>query len=108
MAPVRIGVTDTDLFAGQKDYVFVFVEPNYRRAVVSIRRMKEAFWKRKSDPPRQQTRLVKELIGAVALAAGAVPTCPASSARGPLDIDQKSERLCPNCDRKVHGGALKL
>ena len=112
VAAVRIGVTDTDIFAGQKDFVFVHAEPSYRRAVVSTRRLKEAFWKRKSDPPRQQTRLVRELIGAVALAAGAVPcenpVCPASSARGPLDIDQKGDRLCPNCDRKVRGGALRL
>ena len=112
ISPVRIGVTDTDLFAGQKDYVFVHAEPSYRRAVVSIRRMKEAFWKRKSDPARQQTRLVRELIGAVALAAGAQPcenpVCPTSSSRGPLDIDQKGERLCPNCDRKVRGGSLRL
>lgn len=112
MTPVRIGVTDTDMFWGQRDFVFVFVQPEHRRAIVSTRRLKEAFWRRKSDPPRQQTRLVREIIGAVALAAGAVPcenpTCPGSSARGPLDIDQKGDRLCPNCDRKVRGGALKL
>lgn len=112
IAPVRIGVTDTDMFWGQKDFVFVYAEPGHRRSVVSTRRLKEAFWRRKSDPPRQQTRLVREIIGAVALAAGAVPcenpTCPGSSARGPLDVDQKGDRLCPNCDRKVRGGALKL
>ena len=112
MAHVRVGVTDTDLFAGHKDFVFVHAEPDRRRAIVSLRRMKEAFWKRKSDPSRQQTRLVREIVGAVALAAGAAPcenpTCPASSARGPLDIDQKGDRLCPNCDRKVRGGSLRM
>ena len=110
--PVKVGVTDTDIFSGLKDFLYVIAEPEQRRALVSTRRIKEAFWKRKSDPPRQQTRLVKELIGAIALAHGAPPcenpTCPASSARGPLDIDQKGDRLCPNCERKVKGGALKL
>ena len=110
--PVRVGVTDADMFSGLKDFVYVIAEPEQRRALVSVRRIKEAFWKRKSDPPRQQTRLVKELLGAIALAHGAPacenPTCPTSSARGPLDIDQKGDRLCPNCERKVKGGALKL
>ena len=110
--PVKIGVTDADIYSGLKDFLYVIAEPEQRRALVSVRRIKEAFWKRKSDPPRQQTRLVKELVGAIALAHGAAPcenpTCPTSSARGPLDIDQKGDRLCPNCERKVKGGALKL
>src|SRR5437867_13146313 len=108
-APVKIGATDTDIFAGQRDFVFVFAEPDYRRALVSNMRLKEAFWERKSEPPPQQTRLVREIIGAVALASGAAPcenpTCPASAARGPLDIDQKGDRLCPNCERRVKGGS---
>lgn len=110
--PVKVGVTDADIYSGLKDFVFVIAEPEQRRALVSVRRVKEAFWKRKSDPPRQQTRLVKELLGAIALAHGAPPcenpVCPASAARGPLDIDQKGDRLCPNCERKVKGGALRL
>jgi hypothetical protein len=110
--PVKIGVTDADIYSGLKDFLYVIAEPEQRRALVSTRRIKEAFWKRKSDPPRQQTRLVRELVGAIALAYGAPPcenpTCPTSSARGPLDIDQKGDRLCPNCERKVKGGAVKL
>jgi hypothetical protein len=70
---VKIGVTDADMFSGLKDFVYVIAEPEQRRALVSVRRIKEAFWKRKSDPPRQQTRLVKELLGAIALAHGAPP-----------------------------------
>src|SRR5712691_4528571 len=101
-APIHIGVTDADMYAGLRDFVFVHAEPPSRRAVISTRRLKEAFWKRKSDPPRQQTRLVREIVGAVAVAAGAAPcenpTCPASVARGPLDTDQKGDRLCPNCE----------
>lgn len=112
IAAVRIGVTDTDIFTEQRDFVFVFAEPVYHRAIVSTRRLKEAFWKRKSDPPRQQTRLVREIVGAVALAAGAppceIPDCAASPARGPLDIDRKTDRLCPNCERKVRGGSIRL
>src|SRR5206468_11868333 len=65
--PVRVGVTDTDLFTEKRDFVFVHVEPEYRRAIVSTRRLKEAFWKRKSNPALQQTRLVREIVGAVAL-----------------------------------------
>src|SRR5437867_3901569 len=86
--PIRVGVTDTDLYSDKRDFDFVFAEPASRRAVVSSRRLKEAFWKRKSDPPRQQTRLVREIVGAVALAAGAAPCenpdCAASSAKSPL------------------------
>jgi len=111
-APIKVGVTDTDLYVDFRDYVFVFAEPAYRRAIVSTKRLKEAFWRRKSDPARQQTRLVRELMEAVALAAGAPecpnPVCPASAARGPLDIDQKGDRLCPNCDVKLRGGSLRL
>jgi predicted Zn-dependent protease len=109
--PVKIGVTDTDLFTDRRDFVFVHADPAARRAVVSTKRLKEAFWKRKSDPPRQQNRLVREIIGAVALAAGAAPCenpdCAASSAKSPLEIDRKVDQLCPACDRKVRGGALK-
>ena len=111
-APIKVGVTDGDLYVDYRDFVFSFAEPANRRAIVSTKRLKEAFWRRKSDPARQQTRLVRELMGAVALAAGAPecpnPVCPASAARGPLDIDQKGDRLCPNCDIKLRGGTLRL
>jgi len=110
--PIKVGVTDSDMYLDYRDYVFSHVEPNYRRAVVSTKRLKEAFWRRKSDPAKQQTRLVREIMGAVALAAGAPPcpdpACPASAARGPLDIDQKGDRLCHNCDLKLRGGAVRL
>jgi len=109
--PVRIGVTDTDIFTDKRDFVFVHAEPAGRRAVVSTRRLKEAFWKRKSDPPRQQSRLVREIVGAVALAAGAAPcedpSCAASSAKSPLEIDRKYDKLCPICERRVRGGAVR-
>lgn len=110
--PIKVGVTDADVYVGFRDFTYAFAEPAYRRAIVATKRMKEAFWRRKSDPARQQTRLVREISGAIALAAGAPecpnPTCPASFARGPLDIDQKGDRLCENCDVKLRGGTIRL
>jgi predicted Zn-dependent protease len=112
MPPVRVGVTDTDIYTDKRDFVFTHAEPENRRAVVSTRRLKEAFWKRKSNPALQQTRLVREIVGAVALAAGAAPcedpACAASSAKSPMEIDRKTDRLCPVCERKVRGGPLHL
>jgi len=110
-APIRIGVTDADLYTERREFVFTYADPSGRRAIISTKRLKEAFWKRKSDPPRQQNRLVREIVGAVALAAGSAPcedpNCAAFVASSPLDIDRKSDRLCPNCDRRVRGGTLK-
>jgi predicted Zn-dependent protease len=112
IAPIRIGITDADLFTERTDFLFSHAEPERRRAVVSTRRLKEAFWKRKSNPALQQTRLVREIIGAVALAAGAVPcespNCAASHAKSPLHVDQKTDRLCPVCERKVRGGSQRI
>src|SRR5262245_60391973 len=47
---IALFVTDVDLYRPQTDGVLGEIDPPGRAAVVSVRRLREAFYKRKADP----------------------------------------------------------
>src|SRR5262245_23190935 len=66
----RIAVTEQDLFQPGQDYVLLLGDAKGRRAVVSTRRLKESFYKRKADPAKQHARAARVFISAVGAARG--------------------------------------
>lgn len=103
-ALATVAVTDVDLFTASTEGVFGRLDPAGRFGVVSVRRLKEAFWRRKADPKKQKARLQKELLRAAAVLRGLPacgdPACALSPTEALSDIDRKAERLCRNCAQR--------
>ena len=108
-APVfaRIAVTEQDLFQPGHDYVLLLGDAKGRRAVVSTRRLKESFYKRKADPAKQHARAARVFISAVGAARGLLdchdPYCVMAEARTTLDLDRKNDRFCGHCNNLIRG-----
>ncbi len=105
-------VTDADIFLPNTDGVFAHVAAASKSGVISVRRLREAFYRRKADPGRQRTRLVKELLKTIGHLSG-LPECPdPGCVLGPAqvlpDIDRKGERYCPKCWRRLSTGVVRF
>jgi predicted Zn-dependent protease len=105
-------VTDVDLYKPQTDGVFGDIDTAAHVAVVSVRRLREAFYKRKADPARQRARLVKLALYALGRARG-LPECreagcALSTTTSLADIDMKPEKYCASCWRRMTTGAYRL
>jgi hypothetical protein len=103
----RVAVTDQDLYLPGNDFVFGCAEPKARRAVVTTRRLKESFYRRKADPARQQARAARQFIAFVGAARGlpycSNPTCVMWEPRTVMEVDRKGDRFCPTCNNLVRG-----
>jgi hypothetical protein len=109
---VTLFVTDVDLYKPQTDGVFGDIDAATKVAVVSVRRLREAFYKRKVDPQKARARLVKLALYALGRAHG-LPDCrDAACALGPItalaDIDSKPEKYCAACWRRMTTGAYRI
>jgi predicted Zn-dependent protease len=107
-----IFVTDVDLYTAQSDGVIAAMLPAKKCAVASVRRLREAFYRRPADPDRQRARLVKELARLSARLAGLrecnEPSCVLAPSRHAGDLDSKDERFCRSCDQRLFEGRVKL
>lgn len=111
-ADASIFVTDVDLYKAQTDGVFGDVDAVAHVAVLSVRRLREAFYRRKADPARQRARLVKLALYALGRSLG-LPDCrDAGCALSPTsslaDIDMKPEKYCAACWRRMTTGAYRI
>jgi len=110
--PTLIFVTDVDLFTPVTDAALGELDPPHRAALVSVRRLREAFYRRKADPGRQRARLVKEILRAAARLAGlpecANADCALASSRAVSDIDRKGEHYCAPCWKRMSSGTMRI
>jgi archaemetzincin len=109
---VTLFVTDVDLYKPSTDGVFGDIDAPGRAAVLSVRRLREAFYKRKADPIKARTRLVKLALYALGRACG-LPECreagcALSTTSALADIDLKSEKYCASCWRRLSTGAHRI
>ena len=107
-----IFITDVDLFTPGTDSVFGELDPAHKAALLSVRRLREAFYRRKSDPARQRSRLVKQILRTVGLLRGLPncqdPSCAMSAAQVVTDIDRKRERYCAPCWKRLSTGSFRI
>src|SRR5262249_29708112 len=86
----RLAVTEQDLLQPGQEYVLMLGDAKGRRAVVSTRRLKESFYKRKADPPKQHGRAARVFIAAVGAARGLLdchdPYCVMAESRTTMDV----------------------
>jgi len=105
-------VTDVDLFTANSDGVFTALLPSQRLGIVSLRRMREAFYRRSADPAKQRARLTKEVIRVVARLAGGRECSDISCVLAPTnmlgDLDLKQEKLCRACSQRMFQGTVRL
>ena len=111
-ADATLFVTDVDLYKPQTDGVFGDIDSASHVAVVSVRRLREAFYKRKADPAKARARLVKLGLYALGRARG-LPDCRDAgcallSTASLADIDMKPEKYCASCWRRMTTGAYRI
>jgi len=105
-------LTDVDLFTEKSDGVFAAMLPRKKLAVISVRRLREAFYRRKADPVRQRARQVKEIVRIVARLRGMPqcqsPACVLAPSRMLADLDLKEEKFCRACSQRFFTGSLRI
>jgi|SRR5882672_1949878 len=109
---VTLFVTDVDLYKPGTDGVFGDIDTVAHAAVVSVRRLREAFYRRKADPVKARARLVKLALYALGRACGlpecAEAGCAMFTTTALADIDMKSEKYCASCWRRMTTGAHRI
>ena len=105
-------ITDVDLYTARTEGVFGALISSKHRAVISVRRLREAFYRRKANPMRQRERLSKEILRMTGRMAG-LPECQdqkcaLAASRHLLDIDAKEERYCRVCEQKFFEGRMQV
>jgi len=105
-------VTDADLFAPQTEAVLADASGPLKTALVSVRRLREAFYRRKADPQLQRARLAKEILRGIGRARGLKecndPSCAMSPTQTLHDVDRKGERFCAACLRRLTTGVVRV
>ena len=107
-----IFVTDVDLFTAKTDGVFGALVSAKGLALVSLRRIREAFYRRPADLGKQRVRLVKELQRMAGRLQGLPectnPECPLAPSKSALDIDTKAEVYCRACSQRLFEGKIQV
>ena len=105
-------VTDVDMFTPSTEFVFSLTATTGAAGVVSVKRMREPFYRRKSDPDKQKTRLAKEILRVAGQLAGmpdcADPRCSQAPTGHLRDLDTKKIRLCAPCWRRLSTGTISI
>jgi len=105
-------VTDVDLYTANTDGVLGALISKLNCALVSVRRQREAFYRRKANPVKQRARLVKELLRMGGRLRGMKecgdPECVLAASRSVHDLDTKEERYCRGCEMKLFEGKLRI
>ena len=105
-------VSDVDLYTAKSDGAFAALLPSKGLGVVSLRRLREAFYRRSADPAKQRARLTKELLRAICWLRGMPPCsdphCVLSASTMLADIDIKDEKLCRACAQRMFKGTVRI
>ena len=108
----HIFFTDVDMFTERTDGVLAALLSSKKLAIISVRRLREAFYRRKADPVKQRTRLVKELLRMIGRLRGlrecTDPKCVLASSRMLADLDTKEERYCRTCEQILFEGTMRI
>lgn len=105
-------VTDVDLFTAKTDGVLAALNSSEGLAVISLRRLREAFYRRKADPGKLRSRLTRELLRMSGRLQGLKEctdsTCSLASSRSVADVDSKAEQFCRSCSQWLFEGKVQI
>ena len=103
-----LGIAEVDLSIPILTFVFGEAQLNGIGAVVSSRRLNNRFYGLPEDENLLRERLVKEAIHELGHTYGLVhclsPGCVMNASTYAENIDQKSEKLCPSCQKSIKAG----
>jgi predicted Zn-dependent protease len=107
-----IFVTDADLFTAKSDGVYAAINAAKGIGVISVRRLREAFYRRPADPARQRSRTIKEILRVAARLRG-MPQCPdpacvLAPSKSIPDLDTKAEAYCRPCAQRLFEGRIRV
>ncbi len=105
-------VTDVDLFTPSTSSVITEMDAAHRSALLSVRRLREAFYRRKADPQKQRARLAKEALRLIGRLHGLPEcrdgACALSGTQALADLDRKAERYCAACWKRLSTGTIRI
>jgi predicted Zn-dependent protease len=105
-------VTDVDMYTPSTEFVFSLTAATGGAGLVAVKRMREPFYRRKSDPDKQKARLAKEILRVAGQLAGmpdcADPRCGQAPSRHLQDIDTRKIRFCAPCWRRLATGTMSI
>jgi archaemetzincin len=100
-----IAITDQDMFAAGRPYVFGYGHLRDRVAVVSMHRMEERYYGRRPRAPLEMTRLYKALVHELGHTAGnphcSAPGCVMREVADLSVLDGLTGLYCPECMRRT-------
>ncbi len=107
-----IFVTDADLYTDKTDGVYAALVKPKGLAIVSVKRLREAFYRRPADPGKQRSRLIKEIVRMAGRLRGMPecgnPDCILAPSKSLPDLDTKSEALCRACSLRMFEGTIRV
>ncbi len=107
-----IFVTDVDLFTANSEGALAALITAKQSAVVSVRRLREAFYNRRANPTKQRTRVVKELLRMAGRLRGLTECsdsdCVMGRSASVRDVDFKEERYCRACELRLFEGTIRI
>ena len=107
-----IFVTDADLFTAKTDGAYAALISSKGIAVVSVRRTREAHYRRKADPSAQRARLSKEVLRMIGRLKGlkicSDPKCVLAPSKSVPDVDSKVEMYCRPCAQLLFEGKIRV
>jgi archaemetzincin len=101
-----------DLYKPGTDGAFGEIDPKGRVAVLSSRRLLEAFYRRKTDPAKQRARMVKLALTTLGRLRGLPDcgdrACAMFTTASLADVDLKPEKYCASCWHRLSTGAFRI
>ncbi len=100
-----LGVVDVDIFAPGLNFVFGIADIPGRRALISLRLLRQEFYGLPQDERLFLERAIKEAVHELGHTYGLEhcpsPTCVMHFSNRLRDTDLKGWKFCPNCQQKV-------
>jgi archaemetzincin len=106
-----LGVTESDLFVPTLNFVFGEADSQHHIAVISLARLREEFFRRKSDPALFHQRALKEAVHELGHSYGLTHCsnfrCVMFFSNSLADTDRKSSNFCEDHRRELEAAMKK-
>jgi archaemetzincin len=100
-----IAVTNADMYAKELNFVFGIAQKGGKLAAISLYRLDQRFYGKKSKPPTLRERAVKEAVHEIGHTLGldhcSNEACVMSFSNDIMSVDQKEKFFCEECREKV-------